>query len=129
MNIFVAKLNPVTTSKDLQKLFAHYGIVTNVKVIIDHFTGRSKGYGFVEMPDFHEAEEALRELDNTPFQEYLITVKNSQPGSYPVSTDKSEIDRNPTFSERIRYRQEFSGKSTSTKSQREIHGRRNFGYR
>jgi RNA recognition motif-containing protein len=79
MNLFVAKLNPATTPKDLQKLFAHYGFVTSVKVIMDRFTGRSKSYGFVEMPNYDEAVEALKELDSTMFQESLIVVKNSQP--------------------------------------------------
>lgn len=78
MNLFVAKLNPSTNTKDLQKLFAHYGLVDTVKVIVDHVTGKSKCYGFVEMPNIHEAHEALRELDNTLFQDSTITVKESQ---------------------------------------------------
>jgi RNA recognition motif-containing protein len=89
MNIFVACLNPVTTSRDLQKLFAHYGLVTSVKVIMDHFTGRSKRYGFVEMPNNYEAGEALLELDNTSFMEYVITVKNSQPAGFRISADET----------------------------------------
>lgn len=84
MNLFVARLNPATTTKDLQKLFAHYGLVTTVKVIFDRVTGRSKRYGFVEMPNNNEAHEALRELDNTSFQENIISVKESQPTDYRI---------------------------------------------
>ena len=79
MNLFVAKLNSASTSEDLQKLFAHYGNVTSVRVIHDKETGNSKRYGFVEMPNDGEAKEALRELNETEFQESIIVVKESQP--------------------------------------------------
>lgn len=79
MNLFVAKLNSGSTSEDLQKLFAHYGNVTSVRVIHDKETGNSKRYGFVEMPNDVEAKEALRELNETEFQESVIIVKESQP--------------------------------------------------
>ena len=79
MNLFVAKLNSGSTSEDLQKLFAHYGNVSSVRVIHDKETGTSKRYGFVEMPNDEEAKEALRELNDTEFQESIIVVKESQP--------------------------------------------------
>ena len=79
MNLFIANLSPASTTKDLQKLFSHYGLVTTVKVIMDHGTGRSKRYGFVEMPSIYEAHEAIVELNNTSFQDKLILVKESQP--------------------------------------------------
>jgi RNA recognition motif-containing protein len=77
MNLFVARLNSSTTTKDLHKLFSHYGLVTTVKIIFDHATGQSKCYGFVEMPNNYEAHEALKELDNSSFQENIISVKES----------------------------------------------------
>jgi RNA recognition motif-containing protein len=79
MNLFVAKLNSESTSEDLQKLFSHYGEVASVRVILDKETGHSKRYGFVEMPNETEAKEALRELNETEFQESIIVVKESQP--------------------------------------------------
>jgi len=79
MNLFVAKLNSGSTSEDLQKLFAHYGEVTKVRVILDKETGNSKRYGFVEMPIESQAKEALRELNESEFQESTIVVKESQP--------------------------------------------------
>jgi len=79
MNLFVAKLNPGSTTEDLQRLFAHYGEVSAVRVILDKETGNSKRYGFVEMPNDFEAKEALKELNETEFQESIIVVKESQP--------------------------------------------------
>ena len=79
VNLFIAQLNQTTTSQDLQKLFAHYGYVTSSKIIYDRFTGRSKGYGFVEMPKSAEAMEAITELNGTSFQDSIILVKDSQP--------------------------------------------------
>ena len=79
MNLFIANLSPASTTKDLQNLFSHYGIVTTVKVIFDRVTGRSKRYGFVEMPNKQEAREAVAELNNTAFQEKFILVRESQP--------------------------------------------------
>ena len=79
MNLFVAKLNAGSTGEDLQRLFAHYGQVFSVKVILDKETGNSKRYGFVEMPNDFEAKEALKELNETEFQQSIIVVKESQP--------------------------------------------------
>ena len=59
MNIFVAKLNFRTTEDELQKYFEEYGEVSSAKVIFDKATQRSKGYGFVEMPDDEAAEKLL----------------------------------------------------------------------
>ncbi len=79
MNIFVAKLNPETTSEDLQNLFSHYGDVKSVKVIFDKETGHSKRYGFVEMANESEALEAISQLNDSEFQGSTIAVKESQP--------------------------------------------------
>jgi len=95
MNLFVAKLNSESTSEDLQKLFSHYGNVTSVRVIHDKETGNSKRYGFVEMPNDVEAKEALRELNETEFQENIIVVKESQPrnGSTPNYPNQRRFNR------------------------------------
>jgi len=63
MNIFVAKLNYRTSVDALNDLFANYGNVTSCKIIMDRDTGRSKGYGFVEMDNDDEAREAIAELN------------------------------------------------------------------
>ena len=130
MNIFVANLNPSTSSRDLQKLFVHYGLVTTVKVIMDHFTGRSKGYGFVEMPNNFEAEEALTELDSTLFMDRLITVKNAQPTGYRISAEETSTRNSSVPSSHIGNPGLYHRNGTySIKQQQENNAARNFGYR
>jgi RNA recognition motif-containing protein len=75
MNIFVAKLNFKTKREDLEKAFAAYGEVTSVKILRDRDTGRSKGYGFVEMPNADEAQRAMDALNNSQLDEREIVVK------------------------------------------------------
>ena len=128
MNLFVAKLSPTTTSQDLQKLFAHYGFVTTVKVIMDRTTGRSKGYGFVEMPEYHEAMEAVKELDSTSFQDSIITVRKSEPSGF--FTPNAENQYRTNYSAQPWNRQDYVRDMTSNpNSQQRIILRRNFGYR
>ena len=132
MNLFVSKLNSSTTTKDLQKLFSHYGLVTTVKVIFDHVTGRSKSYGFVEMPNNNEAHEALKELDKTPFQEYIISVRESQ------TTDSSIAEVGLKFRNRSTTevntqegtnRENLHRTYPTNKPPHEDNSLRNFGYR
>jgi RNA recognition motif-containing protein len=82
MNIFVAKLNFKTRTEDLQNAFAQYGEVSSVKIISDRDTGRSKGYGFVEMPNDAEAQAAIDGLNDKELDGRTIAVKpaNAKPG-------------------------------------------------
>jgi len=79
MNIFVAKLNYSTTDNDLRDLFEQHGEVSSVKVVMDRDTGRSKGFGFVEMDNDDEGNSAIQDLNETEFQGRTIVVKKSQP--------------------------------------------------
>jgi len=79
MKIFVAKLAFKTTSEDLRALFEQFGTVDVCKVIMDHETGRSKCYGFVEMPNDAEAYKAIVETDETVFMGNELQVKKSRP--------------------------------------------------
>ncbi len=79
MNIFVAKLDYGTTSEDLQTLFEGYGEVSSAKVIMDRETGRSKGFGFVEMPDDDAAQEAINNLNDSEVHGRNIVVKKAEP--------------------------------------------------
>lgn len=79
MNIFVAKLDYSTSSDTVRDLFAEYGAVDSVKIIMDKFTGKSKGYGFVEMPDDEEGQNAINNLDNSEVDGRNIVVKKAQP--------------------------------------------------
>jgi len=79
MNIFVAKLNYKTTSEALQELFEQFGEVSSSKVIFDRETQRSKGYGFVEMPDDEAGAQAIDQLNETEFDGRTIVVKEAKP--------------------------------------------------
>lgn len=79
MNIFVAKLNTTTTSEDLQNLFERFGEVNSAKVIFDRETGNSKCYGFVEMANAEEGQNAINSLNETEFDDREIVVKEARP--------------------------------------------------
>jgi RNA recognition motif-containing protein len=79
MNIFIAKLSPKTTNDSLNALFAEYGAVDTAKVVMDRDTGRSKCFGFVEMPNDQEASEAINDLDGVDFEGSTIVVKKARP--------------------------------------------------
>lgn len=79
MNIFVAKLNYDTQSDDLREAFEHFGTVSSANVITDKFTGRSRGFGFVEMEDEAAGRAAIDELNNTELDGRTIVVKEAEP--------------------------------------------------
>ncbi len=79
MNIFVAKLNFDTEERDLRDAFQDFGEVDSVKIIMDKFTGRSKGFGFVEMPNDDEARAAIDDLNGCEFDGREIVVKKAEP--------------------------------------------------
>lgn len=79
MNIFVAKLNFDTNESGLQETFEQFGEVDSVKIIMDKFTGRSKGYGFVEMPNDDEAQDAISNLNDQELDGRTIVVKKAEP--------------------------------------------------
>ena len=79
MNIFVAKLNYSTSSEALREAFEQFGEVESANVITDRETGRSKGYGFVEMSNDSEGAAAISALDNSDFDGNTIAVKKAEP--------------------------------------------------
>ncbi len=79
MNIFVAKLNFDTQESDLRAAFEEFGEVESVKIITDKFSGRSKGYGFVEMPNDDEGLAAIADLNDQEFDGRTIVVKKAEP--------------------------------------------------
>ncbi|MDG1101023.1 MAG: RNA-binding protein [Saprospiraceae bacterium] len=78
MNIFVAKLNYRTTKEELQSAFEQFGEVSSAKIIMDRDTGRSKGYGFVEMSDDDSANAAITALNESDLDGQNIVVKQSE---------------------------------------------------
>lgn len=79
MNIFVGSLPFSIEEADLRESFEAYGAVDTVKIITDKFTGRSKGFGFVEMPNDEEAQKAIDELNGATVQGRAIVVNKSEP--------------------------------------------------
>ncbi|MEQ8302282.1 MAG: RNA-binding protein [Cyclobacteriaceae bacterium] len=79
MNIFVARLNFKTTSEELEKAFSPFGEVTSAKIITDRDTGRSKGFGFVEMASDEDGNRAIAELNETELDGRTIVVKPANP--------------------------------------------------
>ena len=91
MKIFVAKLAFKTTAEDLRALFEQFGEVESCKVIMDHETGRSKCYGFVEMPNEDEAYRAVVETDETVFMGNELQVKKSRPQVTPTTKPEKAV--------------------------------------
>lgn len=79
MNIFAAKLSFDTQSEDLREAFEEFGEVSSASVITDKFTGKSKGFGFVEMPNDEEAHNAINELNDSQLDGRTIVVKKAEP--------------------------------------------------
>jgi RNA recognition motif-containing protein len=73
-NLFVGNLPFTTSSPDLEQLFSPYGAVSRAQVITDRDTGRSRGFGFVEMDSADEAQKAIDALDGSDFSGRQIKV-------------------------------------------------------
>jgi RNA recognition motif-containing protein len=74
MNMYVSNLSFHTSDDDLRNLFAQYGAVSSAKVITDRETGRSRGFGFVEMGEDAEAKEAIKGLNNKEVEGRAMSV-------------------------------------------------------
>jgi RNA recognition motif-containing protein len=78
MNIYVGNLSWNMSEEDLRSLFEQYGTVSTVKIVKDRETGRSRGFGFVDMPDDNEGQAALTNLYDTEVMGRKIIVNESQ---------------------------------------------------
>ena len=79
MNIYVGNLSYGVTEEDLRKAFEVFGQIESLKIIKDNYSGRSKGFGFVEMPDNSDAQSAIEGLNEKEFQGRTIRVKAARP--------------------------------------------------
>ncbi len=79
MNIFVGNLSYQLHEEDLEALFAEFGEVASTKIIIDKFTGRSKGFGFVEMPNDEDASQAIEQLNGKDSNGRPLRVSKALP--------------------------------------------------
>lgn len=89
MNIFVGSLPYDLEEAELKGFFEEYGEVSSAKIIIDKFSGRSKGFGFIEMPNDEAAKKAIEELHQAEVDGRTIVVNEAKP--------KAEGDRRGGF--------------------------------
>jgi cold-inducible RNA-binding protein len=81
MNLYVGGIPFAFSDDDLERLFSTHGTVTSAQVILDRDTGRSRGFGFVEMSNDDEARQAIQELDGSSAGGRRITVNEARPRS------------------------------------------------
>lgn len=79
MKLYVGNLSFQTTSEDLQQLFAQAGTVESATVVEDRDTGRSRGFGFVEMASKEEGEKAIEQFNGTDMNGRNLTVNEARP--------------------------------------------------
>jgi len=79
MNIYAGNLPYSITEDELREIFAKYGEVENANVIADRFSGRSKGFGFVVMPNDSQAEAAIEALNETQLKGRTLRVNRAKP--------------------------------------------------
>ena len=88
MNIFVAGLSYQVSEPDLRQIFEEYGTVSSAKVITDKFSGRSRGFGFVEMDDDAEGQKAIEALNEAEFDGRTLTVSVARPRTERAPSDR-----------------------------------------
>ncbi|OGU60721.1 MAG: RNA-binding protein [Ignavibacteria bacterium GWF2_33_9] len=94
MNIYVGNLPFSATDESLKEIFTEYGQVQSAKVIVDRETGRSKGFGFVEMSD-NAARKAITELNETEYEGKQITVNEARPKENNRNSNRNNNSRRP----------------------------------
>lgn len=88
--VYVGSLPYATTEARLEEIFSQYGTVTSAKVILDRLTGRSKGFGFVEMSSASEAQAAIEALNGSRLDGRSLTVNEARP---PERRPNLEVER------------------------------------
>lgn len=79
MNIYISNLSYAVNDGDLNELFSEYGEVSSAKVITDRETNKSRGFGFVEMPDDEAGKKAIDELNSAEYDGRVIKVNEARP--------------------------------------------------
>jgi RNA recognition motif-containing protein len=79
MNIYIGNLDYDVTENELREAFGEFGVVDSTSIIIDKFTGRSKGFGFVEMPNSDEARQAISSLNDSKMCNRTVRVNEAKP--------------------------------------------------
>ena len=103
MNIYVSNLSFNVTDDDLEGFFAEYGEVSSARVITDKFTGKSRGFGFVEMANDEAARKAIAELDGGRVEGREIKVAEARPREERSGNgggEKRSFSRNNSYNNR-----------------------------
>jgi RNA recognition motif-containing protein len=79
MRIYVGNLPYTVTDDELRELFSEFGELASAEVITDKYSGRSKGFGFVEMPNNTEADQAIKSLNDAAVKGRKLTVNEAKP--------------------------------------------------
>ena len=79
MNLYISNLSYNISDEDLRLLFVDYGEITSAKVIMDRETGRSRGFGFVELSDDELAKKAIEELNQASYDGKVINITEARP--------------------------------------------------
>jgi len=95
MNIYVGNISFTTTEDDLRQAFEAYGQVTTATILKDKLTNRSRGFGFVEMPDRSQAESAIAGLNGKPLNGRELSISEARP-----RTESNDRDRIRSFGNR-----------------------------
>lgn len=98
MRIYISNLGGAIKENELKNLFAPYGEVKSSEVVLDVFTGESRGFGYIEMENDAEATNAISSLNNSMVQELTISVtevesKRVQQGSYKIGNGLVDVYR------------------------------------
>jgi RNA recognition motif-containing protein len=97
MRLFVANMAFTTTDEELRELFESYGMVDRAQIMTDRDTGRTRGFGFVEMPDTTEAQAAIDGLHGTSLGGRPLTVNEARPREERGLRDDGDRRRRPRW--------------------------------
>ena len=93
MNIYVGNVAYKVSDEDLREIFEAYGRVDSARVLTDRETGRSKGFGFVEMPEEEEARAAINALNGTEIQGRSVIVNQARPREERPQRDRGRFNK------------------------------------
>ncbi len=102
MNIYISNLSYAINDSDLKELFSEYGEISSAKLIIDRETGRSRGFGFVEMADDTQGQKAIDELNQAEYDGKIINVTVARARTERPSGNRSGYNRTSRYNEERR---------------------------
>ena len=107
MNIYISNLSYAVNDGDLKDLFGEYGEISSAKVITDRETGRSRGFGFVEMADDAQGQKAIDELNQAEYDGKVINVTVARPRTERPAGNRGGFHRNNNFNGERKERRSF----------------------